>query len=463
VIVRIDSTDIQQKLQDAQLDLEQAQSDFSAATENKSIQESSNAANLESAQVTLKVAKLDLEQYNEGDYPSNLEKAQTAVAMAQTILNNKQDDLAQTKSLFGKGFVTASDEKAAELAVLQARGDLSGKESDLTVLKKYQHEKDLATKNSALTQAKNQLVRVQRENASNMAQKEAALSSNQQRLLLRKQRLEHYQEQLAACTIHAPSDGMIVYGSSGPNSRRDTPIQPGATVRQQELLISLPDTTAMKAVCKINETLVTRLRVDPKHPMRATISVPGQTDEFTGWVSNISVLADNSERWWNPDSKQYPVDITLDHTPHGLKPGMSANVRIFVNRLKNVLTVPLSAVYAAGPDSYVFVRDEHSVHPVKIAIGDVNETDAQILDGLNPGQQVMLLQAGQGRQLLANAGIKAQPPSGYDNLFADSGSAARRGAGQGSGEHHHGRHEAHAATTAPTTEPAGSTAEAKAE
>ncbi len=406
----------------------------------------------------MRVAKLDIQQYTEGDYKSFLDKTTMAVTMAQTILNNKRDDLAQTKSLFAKGFVTASDEKAAELALQQAEDDLSGKESDLFVLQKFQHEKDLAIKNSTLAQAENQVVRVQRENASNLSQKDAALRSCEQRLMLRKQQLDHLQEQYAACTIKAPSDGMIVYGSSGPYSRRDTPIQPGATVRQQELLVRLPDTTSMKVVCKINETLVTRLHVNPKEPMRATISVPGQTEDFTGWVSNISVLADNSQRWWNPDSKQYPVDITLDHTPHGLKPGMSADVRIFVNRLKNVLTVPLSAIYAAGSDSYVFVREEHSVRPVKIAIGDVNDTDAQILDGLNSGQQVLLLQAGQGRELLEKAGIKVQPPNSYDNLFADSGHAGHR-----EGEHRHGRRESASATTSPTTQPVGNTAQAKAD
>ena len=59
-----------------------------------------------------------------------------------------------------------------------------------------------------------------------------------------------------------PSDGMVVYGSSGRSDwgRRDTPIQPGATSRQQELLIRLPDTNQMKAACRINEQQLTRLR-----------------------------------------------------------------------------------------------------------------------------------------------------------------------------------------------------------
>ena len=72
-------------------------------------------------------------------------------------------------------------------------------------------------------------------------------------------------------------------------------------------------------------------------------------------------MADSSQRFWNSDSKEYPVDVTLDETPPGLKPGLTASVKIFVDRLYHVLAVPVSAVYAAGPDNYVFVRNEREV------------------------------------------------------------------------------------------------------
>ena len=56
-------------------------------------------------------------------------------------------------------------------------------------------------------------------------------------------------------------------------------------------------------------------------------------------VTKISVLADSNQRWFNPDLKEYPVDLVLDETPKSLKPGMGANVEILVNHLDNVLAV----------------------------------------------------------------------------------------------------------------------------
>jgi hypothetical protein len=46
---------------------------------------------------------------------------------------------------------------------------------------------------------------------------------------------------------------------------------------------------------------------------------------------------------------------------------------------------------------------------VKVAIGQVNETHAQIASGVSQGQDVLILQAGQGRDLLEKAGIKVEP------------------------------------------------------
>jgi HlyD family secretion protein len=331
--------------------------------------------------------------------------------MAKIMVKNKEDDMAQTRSLFSKGFVTAADVKTAELELLKAKNDLDIKTTALQVLEKYTHEKDLTDKKNKVAQAEKKLARTQRENASNLAQRLAALQQAEQSLALRKQQFDHQQEQLAACTIKAPQDGMVVYSSGGRWGGRDTPIQAGAQTRWQEMLIRLPDTSAMKVVCRINEQQVTRLRLDPNKPIRAMVKINGQTTTIGGWLTNISIMPDSSQRWFT-DSKDYPVDVTLDSTPPGMKPGMSVDdVKLFIDRVHQALAVPLGSIYAAGDENYVFVKNGKDVKPAKVALGQVNETQAQITSGLGRGEQVLLLEAGQGRELLEKAGIKVAPPA----------------------------------------------------
>jgi RND family efflux transporter MFP subunit len=314
--------------------------------------------------------------------------------------------------------------KKSELDVTTATNDLAKAKSALKVLTEYQHPKDLADKKNTVSQADQKLVRTQRENAANLSQKNADVQAKQQNFSVLKRRMEHWQEQLADCTITAPADGMVVYASSG-DRWSQVQIQEGATVRERQTLLRLPDTSSMKAVARINESQVGKLA----EGMRARVRIASIARPIGATVTKISVLADSNSRWVNPDLKEYPVDLVLDETPKSLKPGMSSQVEILVNHLSDVLAVPLASVYAAGNDVYVFTRDGKKVKPVKVKVGQANDQYVQIRDGLASGADVLLLGAGQGRDLLEENGIKITPTT----RSTDEGFGPRRGGGARNG------------------------------
>jgi multidrug efflux pump subunit AcrA (membrane-fusion protein) len=86
-------------------------------------------------------------------------------------------------------------------------------------------------------------------------------------------------------------------------------------------------------------------------------------------------------------------------------------VTIYVGKLADALAIPVGAIYSAGEDHYVFVRDEPGPQPRKVKLGQSNETIVEVLEGLTAGQEVLMLGAGQGRELLDLAGIKTVAPS----------------------------------------------------
>ncbi len=410
VICELDSSDIKRKLQQATLDVKKAESDLTAAKEQLSIQESKNKSDLAAAEVELKLAQIDLQGYEKVDYPAKLKGAQQDVEMAKIALKDKQDLLAQAQQLLSKAFVTTSDLKNAEVELIKAKTDLDKKESDLNVLISYTHEKDEADKKNKVAQGESKVEQTKSENNSNLAQKVADAQTKEQTLILDKEIERHLKEQVDFCTIKAPGDGIVIYGSSDSWYYRDTPIQAGAKVSEQQLICRLPDTSRMKVIAKIGESQAQNLKIDKAHPLRATAKIVGVKEDQGGWVSQVSILPDNSNRWWGNDNKEYPVDITLDKTPPGLKPGLTASVEIHIETLKNVLAVPLPAIYSSGADSYLFVkRATGQPKPVKVKVGKMNETHAEIASGIDEGAEVVVLQVGQGRQLLEAAGIADAP------------------------------------------------------
>ena len=400
-LFELDSSEIRRKIQTAQLDVQKAESDLTAAREQLAIQQSKNTADLEAANVELKLAQLDLQEYKDGKYPQQLNEAIRNVQMAESDLKSKAQALAQTKALYTKGFVTQSEIEKSDMEHVKAQNEFEKKSTELLVLRDYTHLKDIADKENKVAQAEKKVARVQSENASNLSQKAADAQTKERALVIHQATLEHYEKQLANCTVTAPADGIVVYGSSV-NSMffRESPIQAGAQVREQQLVVRLPETTTMKAVARISEHQAVKLRVDKDNPMRATVQIVGRPDAIGGSITNMSVLSDNQQRWWNPDLKEFPVDVTLDRTPPGLKPGASCAVEIVIDRLRDVVAVPVGAIYTRGGQSWVFARDGSGLVPTEIKTGASNDTHVQITQGLKPGQQVAMLQVGQGRELL---------------------------------------------------------------
>lgn len=401
-LIVLDSTNLQQRKEELDLVLQKAEAALKIAVETKEIQESQNATNLEFAQVNLQLAKLEEEQYLKGSFPQTLENARTAKAMADINLRNAQEDYEQNRTLFSKGFVTNTDLKKAELAVTVARNDVKKAETALKVLQEYSYPMETTRLRTAVIQAEARLLRVQRENNSLLNQRLADVAEKQQYVDNLRTRLKKLQDQIEACVITAPEDGLVIYASTIDRYRNQ--VQEGAQVHERQWIIRLPDVRAMKAVLRVPEAMVPRLDVEKKQ--RASVKIIGVPRRVGATLTRISPLSDSSTRYWNPDLKEYPVELTLDETPPGLKPGVGCQAEIYIDRYEDVLCVPLAAMYSVGKDSYVFVKTPSGVQHRKVTTGPSNETHIQITQGVQEGDQVLLLAANQGRLLLEQAGIK---------------------------------------------------------
>jgi HlyD family secretion protein len=410
VLVTLDSSIIKHKMDDLKVSLDTAQANLVTSEQLEAIQASKNQSALEAAQTGVELAQLDVEAYEKGTFPQAKLDAQTELKAAEEALANKQDDLNNTMALFAKGFVTPSDVKKAELDVTTASNARDKAKTALSVLLTYQHKKDETNFQSSLSQAGQRLDHTKSENSATLRQYHAMTTSAQRQVQLLQQQFDDAKVQFDSCTIKAPASGFAIYSSSLDHNAQ-TPIAEGAQVRDKQLLIRLPDTTSMKADVRIPEAQRGRIFVDESAPMRAVVHIPqaNRTVDVTGWVSHISPIADMSQRWINPDLKEYPVDVTLDWVPAGLKPSESVKVEIFCEHLNSVTAVPLDSIYSAGNDNFVFTKTASGINPVRVDVGDTTETFAQLTSGITSGADVLRLQMGQGSDLLEKAGIKLSP------------------------------------------------------
>ena len=64
--------------------------------------------------------------------------------------------------------------------------------------------------------------------------------------------------------------------------------------------------------------------------------------------------------------------------------------RIIIDEARDVLKIPTSALFRVGPDPAVFQVKNHVAHQTIVKVGRQNGLEAEILDGLNEGDMVVL-------------------------------------------------------------------------
>jgi HlyD family secretion protein len=113
----------------------------------------------------------------------------------------------------------------------------------------------------------------------------------------------------------------------------------------------------------------------------AEVQVDGRARPLAGEVVAIGVAADGSS---------YPVTVGLVDEADDLGNGSTAAVTITTDAADEALAVPTSAVRIDGEQASVQVLDGGEPTRVDIEVGAVGDTWAEVIDGLEAGQEVVL-------------------------------------------------------------------------
>ncbi|MDZ7730442.1 MAG: hypothetical protein U5K37_05245 [Natrialbaceae archaeon] len=170
----------------------------------------------------------------------------------------------------------------------------------------------------------------------------------------REERYERYKEQgVARCTIRAPQPGMVAYAMPDSRHGNSATVEEAACVRQRQEVLTLPNLSQMQVErmpcveCRFGSS---------QGRLTATIRVDAFPElALKGSVKSVSVLADIRGGGSSSGAKVYKTIVTIDEEVDKLKPGMTAVVQIDVDRLENVLSVPVQAIVQRESNSWVCV------------------------------------------------------------------------------------------------------------
>lgn len=184
-------------------------------------------------------------------------------------------------------------------------------------------------------------------------------------------RLQNYQRQLNDCEVKAPASGIIT----------DVPIKVGDATTLATKLARITNFDKMKVDIKINE--YDTLGVSEGKEVEIEVNAIDKT--YKGAIKHIAKTAtiENGVSYFESE-----VDFDADDD---IKSGMSVEIRMAINDLANVLTVPSAAVSTNEDGSaYVLIKGTGS-NPVRqpVTTGETDGTYIQILEGLSEGDTIL--------------------------------------------------------------------------
>ena len=163
-------------------------------------------------------------------------------------------------------------------------------------------------------------------------------------------------------------------------------IEEGATVRERQKVISIPDISRMQVNAKVHESQIDKIKPE----LRAQIRVDAFADQqLNGEVPEVAPLPDAGQLLQLRHQGLHHPDHDRQPAP-GLRPGMTAEVEILVNQLDNVLSVPVQAILEYNGKDHVTKKVGDRFDAAEVDLGVSNEKFVQVTKGLADGDIVVL-------------------------------------------------------------------------
>jgi RND family efflux transporter MFP subunit len=205
----------------------------------------------------------------------------------------------------------------------------------------------------------------------------AALEAAQSQLAATKAKLVHDQTLFDYSRITAPFSGVVTerYANLG------TLVQAGTNSSTQAMpIVRLSQDDLFRLVIPIPESYVRYIRIgDP-----VSVHVPSLNRTFPGKVARFSVDV-------TADTRTMHTEVDVPNSERVLMPGLYAEAEVGLDQKDNVPTVPVQALAHEGDKATVLVVNRNGeVEARTVQVGLQTTSDAEILSGLNDGEQVVV-------------------------------------------------------------------------
>lgn len=232
-----------------------------------------------------------------------------------------------------------------------------------------------------LDKARRQLAQETKNYQTKVKQAEAKLREVEAELSKKQNEIKKIRELMKQFTVTAPDQGMVIYRRNWDGSK----ITEGEQISAWNPAVAeLPDFSVMESVTYINEVDIQKIEVGQK----VTIGLDAVPDKkLTGQITEVANIGEQRK---NYDSKVFEVIIEVNERDSLLRPAMTTSNQVLIDRVEDVLFVPLETVHAVDSLSFVFKEDGGEAMMHQVELGLMNDNSVIIHRGVTPDDVLYL-------------------------------------------------------------------------
>lgn len=185
-------------------------------------------------------------------------------------------------------------------------------------------------------------------------------------------------------TLRSPKDGLVVLKEIWKGMGMSK-VQEGDQVWSGAQIVEIPDLSAMEIKMHLNEVDVSSVKPDQE----AFIRIDAFPDNvFKGKVERVASMATKKD--WDAKIKTFESIVSLDEMDERMRPGMTCQVDIIIQRIPDVVSVPIEAVFEREGKTVVFVMGSRSAKKKEVELGKRSTTHIIVTEGLAQGERIAL-------------------------------------------------------------------------
>lgn len=312
---------------------------------------------VQTAEAAVAVAKAKLADLKAGARPEEIAQARQTVKQLESCSAFAANDLQRIEKLVTSGAVPAETVERARVAAVECGTKLASAKKRLAMLE--------------IGPTKTQI---------DVAQ--AAVHEAEARLAMAQAKLDE-------CTIAAPFAGVVsrVY------------VREGDMASPRAALLEMFDPQSLVVRFAVPEALARSVRLGQKLTVRLD-AMPGQL--IAAKVTRVYPQLDSRMRTRTVEAQP------IESAPWS--PGMFARLSLVLESADDAVAIPASAVASRSNDSGVaFIVNDAHAHQRKVRLGIEQDGWVQVIQGLEPGEQIIVSGVGKLKDGMA---VKAEPKAG---------------------------------------------------